>query len=101
MESKFEIRYALNGGFGGTENKEWEDSNASTLDEAEKDAYNHACEEYDGYDGMHGLRSTEDIMEEDEVNEDEAQDIWLDEREEWLDYEAREKKDDVKGGLDE
>ena len=96
--SKFEMRYALSGGFGGVENKEWEDSDAETLEEAEKDAYQMACEEYDGYDGLHGLRTTEEIMEEDGVDGDEAQETWIEEREGWLDYEAREKKNDVKGG---
>lgn len=85
----FQIRYGLGGGFGGA--GDWEDcEEAKTLEQADKIAYEYACQDYDSYDGLHGLRDIEQIMEEDRVDEDEAEQIWRDERESWLDYEARE-----------
>lgn len=86
----FQIRYGLGGGFGGTEFAEWEDCNATTHEEAESCAYNLACEEYDSYEGLHGLRSIEDIMEDEELDEDTATIEYQQERESWLDYEVRE-----------
>lgn len=87
---KFEIRYGLGGGFGGCENKDWEPIEADSLEEAENEAYEQACQEYEMYEGMHGLRSAYQIMEEDGLDEDEAEEEWREERESWLDYEARE-----------
>jgi len=90
---KFRVRFGLGGGFGGCEMQEWEEMDFASLDEAEKYAYELACEEYDQYDGLHGLRSVEQIMEEDEVEDyDEAYESWLDERESWLDWEVEEVK---------
>lgn len=86
----FQIRYGLGGGFGGCEREEWEDSDATSLNEAEKEAWEMACQTYEMYDGMHGLRSVEMIMEEEEVDEEEAFEFWEEERESWLDYEVRE-----------
>ena len=83
---KYLIRYGLGGGFGGMTEAEVEEFDNE--DAASAYAWEKACEHYDQYDGSNGLRSTEQIMEEDEVEEDEAQTIWSDEREGWLDYEA-------------
>lgn len=85
---KFRIRYALGGGFGGTEYQEWEEITASELDEANLIAYHNACDEYDTYAGLHGIRDIDDIMEEDEVDEEEAEEIYREEREGWVEYEA-------------
>jgi len=84
----FWIRYGLSGGFGGCESCDWETIAARDEDEAYGIAYEAACELYESYDGMHGLRSVYDIMEEDEVDEDEALATWAEEREGWLDYEV-------------
>lgn len=89
---KFEIRYALSGGFGGCKNKDWEEIEADDLEEANKIAYQSACEEYESYVGLYGLREVSDIMEEDGVDETDAEIIYLDERENWLEYEVREIK---------
>ncbi len=87
----FQIRYALAGGFGGCIRKDWEDMPyAQTMEEAEKYALKMACEEYETYDRLIGLRSIDMIMQEDGVDEKEAAHIWADERDSWLDYEARE-----------
>lgn len=86
---KFQIRYALAGGFGGVENADWETIEAEDLEKATDEAYQGACGVYDSYDGLHGLRSISQIMEEDDCDETEAEQVWEDERESWLDYEAR------------
>jgi len=87
---KFRIRGALGGGFGGCENKEWKEIKAKDIDDAFSQAWLLACEEYDSYAGLHGLRDVEQIIEEDGASEDEAQEIYIEERESWIDYEAEE-----------
>lgn len=88
----YEIKYALGGGFGGTKNKDWEEIEADSKEEAEKEAFERACNEYESYAGMYGLRDVGQIIEEDEVDEDDAQEIFEEERERWLDYCVREKQ---------
>jgi hypothetical protein len=80
---KWAIYSGLGGGFGGAHFKE---VFTGSREEAEKTAYQLAIEEYESYEGLHGLRTTSDIMEEDEVDEDEAEEIYNQEREDWLDY---------------
>ena len=92
---KFEIRYALGGGFGGTDNKEWEEIEAKDESDANDQAYQLAIEEYEGMVGMHGLRTEEEIMEEDDVDEDESKLVYDEEMDGWLDYEARPSKHDA------
>jgi hypothetical protein len=84
----FEIRYGLGGGFGGA--GEWVPSNASTIEEANDEAYELAKEEYDGFAGSHGLRTVVQIREEEGLDEEEAEEEYNEERDGWLDYEARE-----------
>ena len=55
-------------------------------DDAELAAYNEAIEDYDMYAGLYGIRSLKDIIDEDEVDEEEAAQIYSEERESWLDY---------------
>jgi hypothetical protein len=83
-EGYYIIGWGLSGGFGGIHN--YEVIKAESVDEAEKDAYQRALDEYENYSGYHGLRSVSDIMEEDDVEEDEAEEIYNEEREGWLDY---------------
>lgn len=87
---KFKIRYGLNGGFGGCENMEWEEIEAEDLDEANKIAWGNACEEYDSMVGLHGLRTVEEIMEEDGEDQEEAEMTYNDDKEDWIEYEAEE-----------
>lgn len=89
---KFRIRYALGGGFGGCENKDWEEIEAEDLDEANTIAWQNACEEYDSYLGMHGIRDIDEIMEEDDCDEEEAEAERNEDRESWIEYEAEEIK---------
>jgi len=73
----------LGGGFGGaTEMGIWKGSK----EDAEREAYQKSIEEYDSYEGSNGLRTMEEIMEEDDLDEDDAQMTYNDERESWLDY---------------
>lgn len=84
----YEIRYGLGGSFGGA--GEWESVDVASMEEAEQAAYEAACEEYEMYDGLHGLRNVSMIMEEDGFDYEEATEQWCEERGSWLDYEARE-----------
>ena len=91
-ENKFErlyiIGYGLGGGFGGAQN--FQVIQSDNLEQAEKESYEMACNEYEMYEGMHGLRNISQIMEEDDIeDEDEALEIYNEERESWLDYSAR------------
>jgi hypothetical protein len=86
MDGFFIIGVGLAGGFGGIQ--EYEVIQADDIDDASKYAWERACDLYEGYVGMHGLREMDQIMEEDEVEEEEAEQIYIDEREDWLDYSA-------------
>jgi len=87
IDDLYIICYGLGGGFGGADN--YDVVEATDIEDAERQAYEMACETYEGYDGMYGLRSIDEIMEEDEVDEEEeVEEIWRDERESWLDYSA-------------
>lgn len=81
---KFKIQWGLGGGFGGL--GECEIIEAENEDAASVEAWQNACEEYDSMVGMHGLRSVEEIMEEEGFSEYDAQMTYADERESWLDY---------------
>ena len=83
---KYLVKYALSGGFGGCEMVNGEVLDFDSLKNAERYAYECACEEYDSYAGSHGLRDIDNIMDEDEVNEDEAYEIYNEDREGWIDY---------------
>lgn len=61
----------------------------STRDEAIKYAWEKACEEYDNYAGLHGIRDVDEIMDEEGVDEDEAWEIYREERENSVDYDAK------------
>lgn len=84
----FWVRFALGGGFGGVEGKEWEEIRATDMTDAQYQAEELARDEYDSYDGLHGLRSLEDIMEEDGVEEDDARLILREDQDSWLEYEV-------------
>jgi len=58
------------------------------LEAAELDAWREACEDYDGMAGLHGIRTEEEIMEEDELDEADADITYMEERENQIDYEA-------------
>lgn len=82
----FIINHGLGGGFGGANN--YEVIETGNLEEAEKWAYENACEDYESYLGLYGLRDIEQIMEEEECEEEEADEIMREEREGWIEYNA-------------
>ena len=86
MGRKYRIRYGLGGGFGGS--GEWEGSHSSTEEDAWNEAWECACEVYESYNGMYGLRTVQDIMEDDGCDEEEAYETWCEEREMWIEYEV-------------
>jgi hypothetical protein len=69
-----------------------------TQTEADRYAWQCACETYDNYAGMHGIQDRDDIAEEmvengeydsvDDVPDDEIEQAFSDERESWLNYNA-------------
>lgn len=82
---KFKITYGLGGGFN---TEDCEEVEAKDLAAASMLAWEMACQTYDSYAGLHGLRDAGQIMEEDGVDEEEAEEIFREEREGWLDYSA-------------
>jgi len=99
FEGLFIIGYGLGGGFGGA--NIFEVIQVDTLEEAETEAWKRCCEEYDTYAGSQGLRTIEKIVEEDGLEEKEAEQAFAEERESWLDYSAapytKEYEKEVKG----
>jgi hypothetical protein len=91
-ENKFEglyiVGYGLGGGFGGE--RYFEVIQSDSLENAEKYAWESACDEYENYVGNYGLRDISEIMEEDGIeDEDEALEVYNEERENWLSYSAK------------
>ena len=84
---KWAIFQGLNGGFGGAD---FECFETCTYEEAQSIAYEKACDSYESYVGIGGLRELSTIMEEDEVEEEEAEQIYNEEREGWLEYYVQE-----------
>ena len=81
---QYRIFAGLGGSFGGAQ-----DQGVCTFydeEEAIDEAYRVACEIYESYEGIQGLRTIQDIMDEEECCLEEAEDIYYKERELWLDY---------------
>lgn len=83
VENKWAIFCGLSGGFGGAN---FTETFTGTEAQAESRAYQAAIEEYERYEGAHGLRSSQDIMDEDGVDQEDADQIRNEEMESWLDY---------------
>jgi hypothetical protein len=87
---KYNIYAGLNGGFGGATYQGTEDFD--NIDEATDVAYQIACEEYDARAGSYGLRSWGDIAVEEDLDEEddelEIDEIYTEEREDWIEYYA-------------
>ena len=86
MKKDYNIYAGLGGSFGGY-------SYIGTLQNASEDeayqyAFEEACNIYDSYAGYNGIRSIDDIMDEEGVDENEAVETYIEERESWLDYYA-------------
>lgn len=80
---KWVIFQGMGGGFGGARFDSFE---TCTAKEAMDIAYDLACQTYEGYEGCHGIRSQSDIMEEEDVTSEEADEIANEERESWISY---------------
>ena len=88
---KFDLYVGLSGGFGGAKFQGTYEYN--TLKEAEEDAYQLAVEEYQSYEGYHGIMSWEDCKQdlidtygEDEIDEEDIDLHYTEEVEGWLSY---------------
>lgn len=87
---KYDLYTGMGGGFGGARyNGTYE---YSSEEEALQDAYNLAVEEYQSYEGSHGILSWEDCREDlidsyDEIPDDEDVDLYYTEQVEgWIVY---------------
>ena len=96
--TKWFISYGLGGGFGGANNFEVID--AENEDEASMYAWEKACQDYESYVGLHGLRTQDEIMEEDGVDEETAYMIYESERENWLEYYVEEENENEENNDD-
>ena len=87
---KYNIYAGLGGSFGGATYQGTGDF--SSIEYAEEMAYQFAVEEYEMYEGYHGIRSWTDIADEEgldyEEDEDEINEIYEDERGSWMEYYA-------------
>lgn len=83
---KFWIRFAS---INSLDSCEWEETECADMEAAEKEAWERACEDYESYVGLYGIREAATIMEEDDVDEEQAEQTFLDERESCLNYEVR------------
>lgn len=87
---KYNIYAGLNGRFGGATYQGTEDFD--NIDEATDVAYQIACEEYDAHAGSYGLRCWGDIAVEEDLDEEddelEIDEIYTEEREDWIEYYA-------------
>lgn len=104
---KFKIYAGLGGGFGGSTFRGVEDFD--TEYDAEAYAIQLAIEEYQSFEGYHGLDDLEDIKQEwieegDEPNEIDEDELWAEYEERmssWLDYEIVKVPDDYEMTEDE
>lgn len=89
---QYKIYAGLGGGFGGaTYQGTYE---AESLDSATEIAYELACEEYESYEGLHGLADYDDIQECPEdygldegcTDEELLWEAYMEERNRWIDY---------------
>ena len=85
---QYKIFAGLSGGFGGA--KEYDIQEFATEEDAQQYAYEVACEIYESYEGLYGLRSIADIMAEESSSEEEAEDAYNEEREGWMSYYVKE-----------
>lgn len=89
--AQYKIYAGLGGGFGGAQYI------GTETFETEQAAYDYAfecaCEEYDSYEGLHGLTLYNDIYEnpedyglDEDATEEEIEDAFSNEREGWIEY---------------
>lgn len=82
---KYKIYAGLGGGFGG--GYYIKTTLETTREWAEEEAYDEACEIYDSYGGTQGLFDREEALEEDpDLNDEELDEMYNEDRENWVDY---------------
>lgn len=94
--AQFEVYAGLGGGFGGA--KYIETVEVANEEEASQIAYEYAVEEYESYEGLYGLVSYGDIvdnpeeygLDEDCQNEEYLWEAYEEERSTWLNYYVKE-----------
>lgn len=89
---RYKLTYGLGGGMNTIESHV-EDFN--TQEQADEQAYQLAVDDYESYAGMHGLMDYDEALAEAEGDEDDAQDIYNESREGWLEYHAELVPDDT------
>ena len=80
----YKITYGLGGGFG----EHIEVIGADSQKSAERCAYDAARQEYETYEGFHGIRDFAGIMEEENLTEEDAALEYEQEVESWIQYTA-------------
>ena len=91
---KYAIYAGLNGGFGGATFQYVDDFDSEY--EALDAAYNKAVEEYENYEGCHGLMDWEDVRNDlresfgEEPGEEDVRERYIEEVESWIDYRVEE-----------
>lgn len=96
--AQFKVYAGLGGGFGGAQYIETVE--VATVEEAGRIAYEYAVEEYESFEGLHGLTSYSDIidnpadygLDEDCEDEELLWEAYEEERSTWLDYYVKEIK---------
>ena len=76
------LKYGLGGGFG----YEYTVEEFKDEEQAQKEAWSLASQEYESIAGEYGIRSIEEIMEEEDMDYEDAEMVFFDERESWIDY---------------
>ena len=91
---KYNLYAGLGGGFGGA-NLVFKGAEYNDIEEATEAAYEYAVEEYQSYEGYHGLTSYNDIKENPEeygLDEDpeveDVNEVYTEEVENWIEYYA-------------
>lgn len=82
--NKYIIQYGIAGGF--NDSDRYMVILAEDIDQANYKAFCESCAVYEEYIGCGGLRDIFQIMEDEDCSEEDALDIFSDEREGWIDY---------------
>ena len=93
--------YGMGGGF----NEHYHEvTKAKDLDAANRIAYDMACDNFNNYAGDHGIPSLDDIAEENDLDlyddSEEAEQMYNEEREGWIDYWAKPYTDELAKSLE-
>ena len=83
--------YSIFSGLGGGFNSlSFTEKFEGSYEDAMRLAEQKAIEEYESYVGLHGLRTVDDIMEEDDVDQEIAEEIYNEEMQSWIDFYVKE-----------